>query len=72
MLGDPLDYLGRGLELFLGFLIVIAILLPLAILLNVTIALLPPGAAVVANLIYFAVLGFLVNVAILSRPPGTG
>jgi len=64
VLGDPLDYLGRGLELFLGFLIVIAILLPLAILLNVTIALLPPGAAVVANLIYFAVLGFLVNVAI--------
>lgn len=64
VLGDPLDYLGRGLELFLGFLIVIAILLPLAIVVNATIALLPPGAAVVANLVYFAMLGLLINVAI--------
>lgn len=64
LLGDRLDYLGRGLELFLGFLIVIAILLPLAILFNVTVALLPPVAAGIANVAYVVVLAFLVNVAI--------
>ena len=67
--GDPLEYSGTGLELFVGFLIVLAILVPMSIgvgLLQGFVA--PPGtdpqAAALFQLAYLLVFYFLYNVAV--------
>lgn len=42
-LGDPLEYTGKGSELFLGFLIVLAVLFPLGFIYDTIGRLVPPG-----------------------------
>lgn len=55
---SPLEYSGRGLELFIGFLIAVAILLPLAIALF-GLSLISPQTLVLGNTLYFILLSFL-------------
>jgi len=56
--GSPLEYSGRGLELFIGFLIAVVILLPLGLALF-GLSLVSPTAAIIGNISYFIVLTFL-------------
>ena len=72
-LDDPLEYTGTGGELFVGFLIVIAILFPLGLIYSAIGSLVPPdatelrvGLEVVYYLVIFALLqiGFLSDVAL--------
>jgi uncharacterized membrane protein YjgN (DUF898 family) len=64
--GEPLEYAGRGIELFIGFLIAMAIIAPLAAVYGVIqyLMLISPLWAVSAQLIYFAVIGVLIQVAV--------
>ncbi len=64
--GEPLEYTGRGIELFIGFLIAMAIIAPLAAIYGVIqyLMLISPIWALAAQLIYFAVIGVLIQVAI--------
>jgi uncharacterized membrane protein YjgN (DUF898 family) len=55
---SPLEYTGRGLELFVGFLIAVAVLLPLS-LGFFGLSLVSPTVAIVGNLAYFIVMWFL-------------
>lgn len=55
---SPLEYTGRALELFVGFLIAVAILLPLG-LAFFGLSLVSPTVAIVGNLFYFGVMWFL-------------
>ncbi len=57
--GSPLEYVGRGLEIFLGFLIALAIIVPLnAVVLGVSIGL-NPGLAPFASIVLSLIFGFL-------------
>jgi uncharacterized membrane protein YjgN (DUF898 family) len=64
--GEPLEYTGRGIELFIGFLIAMAIIAPLAAVYGVIqyLFLASPRWAVGAQVIYFAIIGVLIQVAI--------
>ena len=64
--GEPLEYTGRGLELFIGFLIAMAIIAPLAAVYGVIqyLFLASPRWAVGAQVLYFAIIGVLIQVAI--------
>ncbi len=64
--GEPLEYTGRGVELFIGFLIAMAIIAPMAAIYGLIQYLLfvSPQIAVAAQIAYFAVLGVLIQVAI--------
>ena len=55
---SPLEYTGRGLELFIGFLIAVAILLPLGLGLF-GLSLISQTAAIIGNISYFVILIFL-------------
>jgi len=55
---SPLEYTGRGLELFIGFLIAVAILLPLGLGLF-GLSLISQTAAIIGNIAYFVILLFL-------------
>lgn len=55
---SPLEYTGRGLELFIGFLIAVAILLPLGLGLF-GLSLISPAVAIFGNIGYFILLTFL-------------
>jgi len=55
---SPLEYTGRGLELFVGFLIAVAILLPLGLGLF-GLSLVSPEIAIFGNIVYFVLLTFL-------------
>ena len=55
---SPLEYTGRGLELFIGFLIAVAILLPLGLGLF-GLSLISQTAAIIGNISYFIILMFL-------------
>jgi uncharacterized membrane protein YjgN (DUF898 family) len=64
--GDLLEYTGRGLELFLGFLIVIAVLVPLVIgyqFLSIFLQTNMPDIFVVANFLYFIAIFWLTRYA---------
>lgn len=64
--GDLLEYTGRGLELFLGFLIVIAVLVPLLIgyqFLSVFLQTNSPDIFIVANFLYFIAIFWLTRYA---------
>lgn len=63
IVGEPLEYTGRGIELFLGFLIVLAILIPLVSLLAVLRQL---AASSPAALTIFEVLNVLVFVSLIQ------
>lgn len=56
--GSPLEYTGRGLELFIGFLIAVAILLPFALVLF-GLSLVSQQAVIIGNILYFVILSFL-------------
>jgi uncharacterized membrane protein YjgN (DUF898 family) len=65
--GDPLEYTGRGLELFLGFLIVLAVFLPIAIAFSALqnfLAFDAPEYAVAAQLALFVLLWWLIGYAV--------
>lgn len=64
--GDLLEYTGRGLELFIGFLIVVAVLVPLAIgyqLLSVFLQANAPDVFNAVNFLYFITLFWLTRYA---------
>jgi len=64
--GDLLEYTGRGLELFIGFLIVVAVLVPLAIgyqLLSVFLQAKAPDVFNAVNFLYFIALFWLTRYA---------
>lgn len=64
--GDLLEYTGRGLELFIGFLIVVAVLVPLFIgyhFLSVFLQANAPDIYIVANFLYFLGLFWLTRYA---------
>lgn len=65
--GEPLEYIGRGSELFVGFLIVISVLVPYYLVTQL-IDLLVVGDSTAAQItvqaVYLCVLGFLVEIAI--------
>ncbi|MFT5180312.1 MAG: uncharacterized membrane protein YjgN (DUF898 family) [Alphaproteobacteria bacterium] len=64
--GDPLEYTGRGLELFVGFLIVIAVLVPLSIGYSVVSLFLETAAPAIfdaVNFLYFVFLFWLTRYA---------
>ena len=63
--GEPIEYTGTGRELFVGFLIALAVLLPLGVVYTVVErAFLGDAAATVAlKLLYFAVLATLIQAA---------
>lgn len=64
--GEPLEYTGRGIELFIGFLIALAIIAPLAAVYGVIqyLFLASPLWAAGAQFLYFAIIGVLIQVAI--------
>lgn len=65
--GEPLEYTGRGLELFIGFLIVLAVLVPLGILTGVaqaTAGVAVPWLEPVLSVVNFLVVLFLVQLAV--------
>lgn len=64
--GEPLEYTGRGIELFIGFLIAMAIIAPMAAIYGVIqyLFLVSPAWAVGAQMSYFAIIGVLIQVAI--------
>jgi uncharacterized membrane protein YjgN (DUF898 family) len=65
--GAPLEYVGRGSELFVGFLIAIAILIPILVaysLLSVFLASLDPGLQIVLQFAQLLVLYYLIYVAL--------
>jgi uncharacterized membrane protein YjgN (DUF898 family) len=65
--GEPLEYIGKGSELFIGFLIVLAILVPYYLATRL-IDLLAAGGSTAAQIgvqaVHLAVLGFLIEIAI--------
>ncbi|MFQ5958628.1 MAG: YjgN family protein [Alphaproteobacteria bacterium] len=66
-LGDRLEYTGTGKELFLGFLIALAILVPIWVgyrTLSEVIAVQRPGLTIVLDTVFYSGLVFLVGVAI--------
>lgn len=65
LLGDPLEYTGTGGELFLGFLIVIAVLFPLGAIYGAIDTLIGPhqtGLRITAEVTYYAVLFALIQI----------
>lgn len=65
--GDPMEYTGRGLELFLGFLIAIAVLIPLSLLttaISFALASVSPGTEFIGNVVFFVALIWLIGFAI--------
>lgn len=64
--GEPLEYAGRGIELFIGFLIALAIIAPMAAIYGLIqyLMFVSPQIAIGAQIAYFAVLGVLIQVAI--------
>lgn len=65
LLGDPLEYTGTGGELFLGFLIVIAVLMPLGVVYGAIDTLIGPhqtGLRIAAEVTYYAVLFALIQI----------
>ena len=65
--GDPMEYTGRGVELFLGFLIAIAALIPLSLLttaIGFALASISPGTEAAGNVIFFVALLWLIGFAI--------
>lgn len=63
--GEPLEYTGRGVELLIGFLIVLAVLIPLSLAAAGLRQLLGIGKTLpVVDLLYFAVFLFLVQFAV--------
>jgi uncharacterized membrane protein YjgN (DUF898 family) len=67
LLGEPLEYLGTGGELFVGFLIAIVILVPFGALYSLlqffTIGL-DGNISLIVDVIYYAIIGFLIQFAI--------
>ena len=60
--GDPLEYTGRGLELFVGFLIAVAVLVPLSIgysILSIFLQTTAPDVSDAVNFLYFIALLWL-------------
>ena len=67
LLGEPLEYLGTGTELLVGFLIVLVVLAPLTSAFSLLPALLPdsiPYRGLVVQALYYAMLWFLFQVAV--------
>lgn len=65
LLGDPLEYTGTGGELFLGFLIVLAILFPIGIVYGAIDTLIGPhqtGLRIAAEVVYYAVIFALIQI----------
>lgn len=64
--GEPLEYTGTGRELFIGFLIVLAVLVPLGVVYAVLqrLALGNPTAAIALQMAYFLGLALLIQTAI--------
>lgn len=65
--GDPLEYTGRGMELFLGFLIVVAIFIPISLGVGTVQTLLQlqaPDFAGLVNLLLFVVIWWLIGYAV--------
>lgn len=64
-MGDPLEYTGKGSELLLGFLIVLAVLFPLGLIYNGIQFLVPPGETALhigLEVLYYFVLFALIQV----------
>lgn len=66
VLGDPLEYIGRPRELFLGFLLAMVFLGPLFIAYSMAQALMPPLQAALFNAVLAVVVVFLSGVATFS------
>ncbi len=67
LLGEPLEYLGSGTELLVGFLVVLVILAPLTSAYSLLPLLLPEGIpyqGLALQVLYYTLLGFLVQVAV--------
>lgn len=67
LLDEPLEYLGNGTELLIGFLIAVVVVAPFTILYSWLPSLAPEGAphgVLVLQAIYYATFGFLVQVAV--------
>jgi len=65
--GEPLEYTGRGLELLIGFLIVLVVLVPLSLLQSGLDLLLQSGSFILAgafNVVYLAVFLYLIQFAL--------
>ncbi len=67
ILGDPLEYTGTGAELFLGFLIVLAVLFPLGLVYSAIAGLVPPdqvGLQVSLEIAYYTVIIGLIHIGL--------
>ncbi len=68
ILGEPLEYLGTGTELLIGFLAVIVIFAPVATAYSYAVPLLIPTgipfSGIAMQLFYYAILAFLIQVAV--------
>lgn len=65
LMGDPFEYTGTGGELFLGFLVVLAILFPLGLVYSAIDTLIPPARSdlrIAAEIVYYAVLFALLQI----------
>ncbi len=65
--GEPLEYLGTGTELLVGFLVVIVVFAPLTSAYSYLPYLIPQGipfSGIALQLFYYAVIGFLIQVAV--------
>ena len=58
---EPFEYTGRGIELFLGFLLALAVLVLPFLILVFGVQFLGPGAALLILLPFYAFLGFLIG-----------
>jgi uncharacterized membrane protein YjgN (DUF898 family) len=64
---DPLEYTGRGLELFLGFLIVLVVLLPLVVGLTALqniLAVQAPAYVAISQIVFFVLVWWLIGYAV--------
>ncbi len=67
LFGDRLEYTGTGKELFFGFLIALAVLIPLSIVFGLTDAFLASGSTVLQigmQIVWYLLFGFLIGMAI--------
>ena len=67
LLDEPLEYLGSGTELLIGFLIAVVVIAPLTSVFSWLPALIPEGprySGLVLQALYYGTLGFLVQVAV--------
>ncbi len=67
IMGDPLEYTGTGAELFLGFLIVLAVLFPLGLVYSAIAGLVPPDQVwlqVSLEIVYYTVIIGLIHIGL--------